>query len=158
MNEQVAGASSPDAPAAWQAPWNFEKKLLRGVLLVIGCSLMTAALAAVLPTAWMAQWHDLLGLGLFPNAKLTQYLTRSIALLYAIHGALVLGTAIHIRDAWPLVPWIGTTDLLFGVGVLAVDIHAGMPLYWVLGEGPGIMSGGVLVLVLWWRNRVWNHR
>ena len=134
---------------------NTEIRLLRGLLGLIGCGLTSAVGAVFLPTEWMAASHEFLGLGPFPTATLTEYLTRSIALLYTIHGVLLLAIAIHLRSAWPVIPWVGTTDLLFGLGIFGIDLAAGMPTYWVVMEGPGIALGGLAVLGLWWRQRNW---
>ena len=39
-------------------------------------------------------------------------------------------------------------DIVFGLQMLAIDLHAGMPLMWTLVEGPSLVAMGVLVLSL----------
>ena len=124
------------------------ERLLRWILTAAGTVLLSAALFVFLPTEWMARTHRALGLGSFPDAPLTQYLTRSIAALYAIHGALVLLAARDVRRYLPFVRLIGTTDAAFGLAMLGIDLHAGMPRWWTLIEGPPVFLTGALVFVL----------
>src|SRR5215470_14742014 len=58
-------------------------RLLVVLLRLFGGITCLALLATLLPTQWMAAAHAWLGLGPFPRAPLTEYLTRSIAGLYA---------------------------------------------------------------------------
>ena len=47
--------------------------------------MLTALFAVFLPVRWMAETHEWLGLGEFPESPLVDYLTRSASLLYAWH-------------------------------------------------------------------------
>ena len=124
------------------------ERLLKWILTLVGCVLLSAAFFVFLPTPWMARTHRALGLGDFPDAPLTQYLTRSIAALYATHGVFVLLAASDVRRHLGLVRAIGATDMAFGVAMLGIDLHAGMPTWWTLIEGPPLLAVGGLVLVL----------
>ena len=59
---------------------------------VLGC---TAVFVIVMPTRWMAAVHEWLGLGEFPDAPITQHLTRSISALYAVFGGLAIRIGCH---------------------------------------------------------------
>ena len=124
------------------------ERLLRLILLLGGCVLLTAAPFVLIPTDWMASSHRWLGLGEFPDAPLTQYLTRSIAALYAVHGVFLLLAASDVRRYRGLVRVIGATDVVFGLTLLTIDLKAGMPTWWTVVEGPSIMVVGALVLIL----------
>lgn len=124
------------------------ERVLKWILTLAGAVLLSAALFVFLPTAWMARTHEALGLGAFPDAPLTQYLTRSIAALYALHGALVLLAASDVRRYRSFVRLIGATDAAFGLAMLGIDLHAGMPPWWTLAEGPPLVAIGTLVSVL----------
>jgi len=124
------------------------ERLLEWILRAAGAILLSAALFVFEPTDWMARSHEALGLGAFPDAPLTQYLTRSIAALYSIHGAFVLLAASDVRRYRSLVRLIGATDMAFGFTMLGIDLHAGMPAWWTLGEGPPLVLAGALVLAL----------
>ena len=119
------------------------------LLLRIGGLVTSAAFLAVfLPADWMASTHEALGLGPFPRAPLVDYLARSIALLYGFHGILmfiVAGDPVRYR---PIVTYIAAMDLIFGVAIAIIDIHAGMPWYWTIGESVPITVMGVLIAVL----------
>lgn len=122
--------------------------LLSLLLRIGGLATSAAFLAVFLPADWMASTHEALGLGPFPRAPLVDYLARSIALLYGFHGILmfiVAGDPVRYR---PIVTYIAAMDLIFGVAIAIIDIHAGMPWYWTIGESVPITVMGVLIAVL----------
>ena len=53
-----------------------------------------------------------------------------------------------VRRYRPVVVYVAVTDLVFGAVMLGVDLHAGMPLLWTLGEGPPVVAVGVAMLWL----------
>ena len=111
-----------------------------------GVVLLLAWLAVFLPTDWMAECHRWLGLGAFPRAPLTEYLTRSISGLYAIHGGMLLVLSSNVRRYQPIIRYVACTTAVFGLVLLGVDWRARLPLYWTVGEGPPLAALGV---VLW---------
>jgi hypothetical protein len=48
----------------------------------------------------------------------------------------------------PLIPFLGWLHVGLGAVVLLTDLAAGLPWWWVAGEGPGIAMGGLAVLVV----------
>ena len=127
---------------AWALTW-----LLR----ISGAVQVLALPCVLLPTAWMASVHAALGLGEFPDSPLTQYLTRSIAALYALHGGTLLVASSDVRRLAPIVGYAGAAQLTFGLIVLAIDLAVGMPWSWTLLEGPPVVLIGVAILTLWRR-------
>ena len=79
---------------------------------------MVAAAAVLLPVAWMAAAHQWLGLGEFPEGPITIYLARSTSLLYAIHGFLMLYTAVHLRQYFELAKVFGYLHIAIGLVML----------------------------------------
>ena len=119
------------------------------ILLRIGGSVMLLAFGAVfLPTEWMAASHRWLGLGEFPASPLVEYLTRSASVLYGIHGGLYVVVARDVRRHAPVIQFLAATAVLFGVLMLGIDLHAGLPWYWTFSEGPAVLSFGTLLLML----------
>jgi len=104
--------------------------------------------AVLLPESWMAAGHAWLGLGEFPAAPLTDYLTRSISLLYGIHGGLFLLLSTNIARYAPVVRFMMRMHILFGVAVLAIDLRATLPWWWTVLEGPPIAGFAILNLYL----------
>lgn len=118
---------------------------------------LLAAPCALLPHDWMEAIHrDVLGLGSFPDAAITSYMARSLCLLYALHGAMIL---IVTRD-WPrhrsLVPPLAWLHIGFGSLMVVQDWSSGMPWWWVLAEGPTIIA--FALVVLWASGRVRDGR
>jgi hypothetical protein len=124
------------------------ERILVFLLRAGGVILVTAFFAAVMPTSWMAASHTRIGLGVFPEHALTEYLTRSISLLYGFHGVVLLAISRDVRRFRPLVRVMGYQNLLFGPAILAIDFAAGMPMWWTLNEGPPITILGAAILWL----------
>ena len=125
-------------------------RLLTLILRIGGVATVCAFFAVFLPTEWMASTHQALGLGVFPRAPVVDYLARSIALLYGFHGVLMLIVASDPVRYRPLVAYVAVMDITFGVVIAAIDVHAGMPLWWTLGESASIMGVGVVIAALLW--------
>jgi hypothetical protein len=113
-----------------------------------GVLLGTAVLAIFLPDAVMAAIHRRLGLGEYPGAPLTAYLTRSVAALYAFHGGLLLALSTDVRRFRPVLVFVAWATLAFGLALTGIDLHAGLPVWWTLLEGPWVLLVGVLLVVL----------
>jgi hypothetical protein len=114
---------------------------------------MFAFLAVLMPEDWMAAAHVGLGLGPFPASPLVDYLTRSVSMLYGIHGILVILISTDVRRFAPVIVFCGTTGIVFGIVMIAIDVGAGLPLSWTLSEGPSILVVGALILWLMKRRR-----
>ena len=125
---------------------------LRALLGIIGCGLLIATIPVFFPVGWMSTIHQWLGLGPFPKSPITIYLARSTSMLYAIHGSLLLFTAVHLRQHLSLVPLLGWLHVVIGLTMLGVDLTTPMPWYWTVVEGlPVAAMGGA---ILWLHHRV----
>ena len=124
------------------------ERLLVLLLGAAGWITLLALPAMLLPTPWMAAAHRWLGLGEFPDSPLVDYLTRSIAGLYAMQGGWMLLVARDIRRYRPLAVYLLGSGVLFGLALVLVDLHAGMPWTWTLGEGPPFAAFCLLLLYL----------
>lgn len=125
-----------------------QEKLLVLLLRLGGALLLLAFPAMLLPTGWMAATHAWLGLGEFPETTIVDYLTRSISALYGVHGGLLLLVSGDVRRYRAVIRYVALMNLMLGVALLVIDIAAGMPWFWTLGEGPPIFALGVVMLVL----------
>jgi hypothetical protein len=112
-----------------------------------------AILAVFLPQAWMDACHRGLGLGPLPQQPILCYLTRSLSALYAAQAGLIWLVSADVRRYAPLALYVGLAFLVFGALVLGIDCHAGLPWFWVLGEGPVLMLIGPVLLTLLWQSR-----
>jgi hypothetical protein len=113
-----------------------------------GVLLLTALVPAVMPFAWMELIHRQLGMGELPDVPIVGYLTRSLSAFYAMHGALIFFVSVDVRRYLPVVKCLGALCVVFGAGMLVLDMAVGMPLPWVLGEGPFVIVLGVALLWL----------
>jgi len=116
------------------------------LLLRIGATMTGAAFFAVLlPVEWMASTHAWLGLGAFPRTPVVDYLARSVAALYGFHGVMLYLISTDVVRYRPLVWFAAGMSATFGVMLIGIGLHAGLPTYWVAIEGPSVIAiGGVL--------------
>lgn len=125
-------------------------RLLTLLLRCGGTLLVTAFAAMLLPVDWMAATHAWLGLGAFPRTPVVDYLARTVSALYGFHGILLFLIARDPVTYRSLVRYLVFMNVTLGLMVIAVDVHAGLPLPWILAEGPSLIVVGVL---LWLLNR-----
>jgi hypothetical protein len=123
-------------------------RLVKALLRLAGIVMASAFLTILQPVDWMASTHRWLGLGEFPRAPVVDYLARSIAALYGFHGILLLLIATDPFRYRPIVWYVVVMNLSFGLIITAIDVHAGMPIWWTLGEGPPIVGFGIALGLL----------
>ena len=121
---------------------------LKVVLLVDGIVCATAAFAVFMPLSWMASLTERMELGCLPPNPVVDYLARTTSAFYAMHGALELYASTDVRRHANIVRFLGVSSIVFGLCLLGIDAHAGLPWYWTPVEGPGIAFLGALFLVL----------
>lgn len=122
--------------------------LLRG----LGVLMLTAVFAVVMPTDWMAAVNDRLGLAPLPRTPLTEYLTRSLSAIFAGLGAMTLFVARDVRRYQPFILFSSWLTVLLGAFYTVLDVWAGMPASWTLGEGPPTLLLGFWMV--WLARRV----
>lgn len=131
-------------------------RLLVFLLRLGGAVTFVAFFAMFLPVDWMVRTHAWLGLGEFPRSPIVDYLTRSVAALYGFHGCLLLIIATDPLRYRALVWYAAAMNILFGIIIIAIDLHAGMPMFWTVAEGPPIMALGVALAVLNSKQPAWR--
>ena len=141
------GAAAEHALAAAADP-TVHRRILVVLLRLAGGITVTAFLAMLLPADWMAATHRWLGMGEFPRVPVVDYLTRSVAALYGFHGVLLLLVSRNPAQYRSIVRYLGSMNVLVGCFLVLIDLHAGMPSFWTMAEGPPVAAFGVLVLFL----------
>ena len=122
-------------------------------LLRLGAVMTIAAFpTALLPTKTMIAVHEWLGMGTFPDAPVTQYMARSLALMYGFHGVMTAIVSTDVRRYRPFVTYLGWMMLTLGPAMTLLDLYAGLPMLWVWAEGPPLFATGCVVL--WLRRAV----
>jgi hypothetical protein len=125
------------------------ERLLFLLVRVNAAVLLLAAPCALLPFAWMDAVHrDALGLGSLSDIPITKYMARSLSLVYAMHGAIVLFVSLNWARLRFAVPYLAWLHVAFGCAMFAVDLDAGLPWWWVAGEGPSLVGFAVVVLAV----------
>jgi hypothetical protein len=124
------------------------------VLRALGVLDLLALAAVLLPTGWMAAAHAWAGLGTMPEGPVVGYLARSASVLYALHGATVLFISFDVERYQRLITLLAVVALAMGAVMLGIDLAEGMPAWWTLAEGPGIIVTGAVVLAVQRSERV----
>ncbi|HEY1188805.1 MAG TPA: hypothetical protein VGE74_14215 [Gemmata sp.] len=125
-------------------------RLLWLLMRVDACIVLCAVPCAFLPFGWMDFVHrEWLGLGPLADVPLTRYMARSLSLVYAMHGAIVLTITIRWHQLRSLVPVLAGLHMALGAGLLFADLDANLPWWWTGVEGPGLVAFGLVKLVLY---------
>jgi len=119
------------------------------VLLRFG-ALMTglAFLTVPLPVESMVSTHRWLGLGDLPQAPVVEYLARSVAAFYGFHGVLLFLLSTDVARYAPIINYIAVMNVLLGLMLVAIDAHAGLPVWWIVFEGPPVVLTGIAIGLL----------
>ncbi len=104
--------------------------------------------AMLLPTEWMDTTHRWLGLGDLPRVPIVEYLTRSVAALYGFHGVLLFVVSRDPVRHRAIVRYLGVMNVAAGPLLILIDLHAGLPMFWTLAEGPPLIAFGAILLYL----------
>jgi hypothetical protein len=126
-------------------PRTMSEQILVILLRLAAVGTMLAFGAMFLPVEFMASTHERLGMGEFPRMPVVDYLTRSIAALYGFHGVFVWMVARDPVRYRAFVWYVAVMNVAFGVMILAINLHAGMPAYWTAVEGPSIILFGLAI-------------
>ena len=122
---------------------------LRILVTIGGCILASAAVPIFFSPSLMATIHQGLGLGEFPQQPIAVYLAKSTALMYAMHGSVMLYVAVNFARYKHLVPLLGWLHVALGATLVYIDCVAPMPWWWLSSEGPPVMAFGLLFLWLY---------
>ncbi|MCZ7646505.1 MAG: hypothetical protein M5U26_14675 [Planctomycetota bacterium] len=121
-------------------PLDRAERALKILLRAAGAVMLCALPFAFLPRAWLAGIHAALGLGAYPEGPVIDYLARTASLLYAGLGGLYLLLSRDLARFRPAIAYLAWTGLLFSVLMLGIDVSAGLPRWWVWGEGPVVAA------------------
>jgi hypothetical protein len=127
---------------------NKAERVLVLLLRLMGIAEVCAFIGLVMPTAWMAAAHERLGLGAFPEAPIAPYLARCLSAFYMMHGGVLLICASDVRRYATLIVYVAVTGIVFSAVITVLDVVAGLPWYWTVGEGPFLTAISVAFLLL----------
>ena len=133
-----------------------KEKILVIILRITALMLLTALFAVFLPYDVMAEIHEQIGLGQFPKLPILNYLTRSVSLFYAMHGAILLFISFDVMKYFAFLKFFIYLGVVFGVFMFFIDLLAPMPSNWIYGEGPFIV--GLSILFLWFVKSIEKER
>lgn len=135
--------SSNHAPLnARQARWM--------VFLLRACAVadILAVIVAVMPAKWIASLHAQLSMGHFPVETIAIYLVRSASLMYAAYGLLLFFVSFDVNRYLPLIHFLALIAIVHGLFLIGIDFCTAMPWWWTAGEGPLLITWGIVVVNL----------
>ena len=125
---------------------NRKQAVTAWIFRLIGLSGMLAVGAVVMPFSWMAEIHEYLGLGEMPEGAIVEYLARSLSAVYVVLGVILWKLSFCFVQQLELVRILGYVFTVFGAAIWWIGEKAGMPLSWVLLEGPPAILFGLWVV------------
>src|SRR5262245_58526198 len=126
------------------------RKLQAIVLTMVGAVELLAFVSAAMPRSWMEEGHRWLGLGEMPEGAVVDFMIRQASFSYGLHGIALMLIATDVLRYRPLVILTGLGYLAAGPAFFLIDTSAGMPGFWVAGNGGSCLLIGVLLLGLEW--------
>jgi hypothetical protein len=124
------------------------ERLLAILLKIIAAAATLAIVPVFMPHAWMDSCHRGLGLDELPETPIIVYLTRSLSAMYVFHAGLLWVVASDVRRYAAIVTYLALAFMAVGIVMLGIDVKAGLPWFWIAGEGPSTIVVGLAVLVL----------
>jgi len=124
------------------------ERILKLVLQINGWIMASAVFAVFLSHDQMVAIHQWLGLGKFPDAKIVDYLARSLSGFYTIVGVLYIALARDIHAYASIITLAAWASICFGLGSIIINLQLDFPFWWTWGEGSFITGYGVVVLWL----------
>lgn len=118
------------------------------LLRVVGIADALAFVVVVLPWTVIEQAHAAIGLGHMPRQPVVEYLVRSVSLLHAVFGVVLVQLAQNVRYYAPLLRRLAVLMCLLGVALLPLDLNARLPLWWVALQCGGITIFGTCLFRL----------
>ncbi len=103
-------------------------------------TLLSAALAVVVPHSWMDAVHCWLGMGDLPDEPLVGYLTRSLSALYAAIGACYWFLSNDVRHYLRLLRFSIPVTAVFAAALIGIDCASAMPAAWTIVEAIFLVS------------------
>ncbi len=122
------------------------------IMRVIGVSGLFAIPAVFIPYSWMNAIHELMGLGVLPDAPIVSYLARSLSAFYAIVATITLFISLDLWRDRAFVKLWAIIVIATGFVLLGIDVTTGMPMSWTASEGPPTIAVGLVVL--WLRRKI----
>ena len=123
-------------------------RLLALFLRAAGGVTALAFASVVMPRAWMEASHEWLGMGSMPRGAVVDYMIRQASTVYGLQGIALWLLASDVRRYRPLIRFTGWSFLLVSPIFVAIDSLAGMPWFWIVGDGVCCAALGGVVLWL----------
>ena len=87
----------------------------------------------------------------FEKVSLPEFSCRCAHTL--LHGALLLFIATDVLRYLPVLRFLAFAGIVFGAVMLGIDYFVGMPVLWMVGEGPSVVVFSAVILWLTGRKR-----
>ncbi|MCY2962964.1 MAG: hypothetical protein NT069_04800 [Planctomycetota bacterium] len=124
------------------------ERRLRWALRILGGLDFLAVAICFLPLSAIERLHQFAGLGPFPAAPIAGYLARNVSAMYAAHGLTLCHIAGDIPRYRQLIQFLAIVAMAHGGILIGIDMASGLPVWWILTEGPGFATLGGMIWAL----------
>jgi hypothetical protein len=138
--------STEKGPATYNVSQSARR--LAWTLRVIGTVDLLACWAVFAPRQHLQQMNDRLGLAPLPDLPIVIYLAQTTSLFYVGFGVLLWLLSGDVERYLPVIRGIAILGMIGGGIMVAIDLTAGLPTWWVWLEGPCCIALGCLMYAL----------
>ncbi len=137
-------------PGPFESPPTVSGELRRAgqaavLLRVVGFADCLAVIVAFLPWSMIEQAHRLVGTGELPREPTVEYLVRSVSVLHAMFGALLVLLSRDVARYAELIRGLAKLSCLAGVLLFVVDLQSAVPLWWAIAQCGGLVGIGMFL-------------
>lgn len=125
-----------------------KQKTLVIFLRIAGSVEILAFIAVFMPRSWMEAGHSWLGLGIFPDGPLIDFLIRQSSYVYGMHGVIFWILSYDLKRFYPLILLNGISFTLGGPIFFWIDYSAGIPIFITLLDSGSVFITGIILLWL----------
>ena len=117
------------------------------LLKLVGIADCLAAVVAFLPWTVIEQVHSVVGSGELNQEPTVEYLVRSVSLLHALFGALLVLLSADVARYRDLIRGLAKLLCLVAVLFATVDLQVGVPLLWMITQCGGLLAISIYLLL-----------
>jgi len=115
------------------------------LLRVVGIADCLAVVVAFLPWDIIAAMHSAIGAGELTREPTVEYLVRSVSLLHAIFGAMLVLLSADVTRYLDLIRGLAKLLCLAAILLAVVDQQSGVPLWWAIAQCGGLLGMGLFL-------------
>ena len=134
------------------------KQLLVLLLRFVGGVCVVAIVPMFMPHSWIIVIHEAMGLGVFPEQPIADYLVRSTSALCLFYGGLLLVLSFDVCRFARVITYQALAIMVVSACGAFLGASAGIPIIWVAADAIACWIYCLPTLWLQWKIAASDHR